>query len=121
MSKKLDVTGVVNELRDGSAFFPSRKPEAKSAHDAPLPIGDPDSPDRRMPNEPTNVSTNEQPMKRSFERKKIRHTFDIYHDQLLSLREMALKRELVFGERTLLGEVVQESLDMLITKELTKE
>jgi hypothetical protein len=69
--------------------------------------------------------TNETTMKRINERlnvrKKIRHTFDIYDDQLLSLREISINREKVFGDRVLLGDLVQEALDMFITKERNKE
>ncbi len=68
-------------------------------------------------NEVTFVPSNE----RSNERKKVRHTFDILGDQLLALREIVIEREKVFGERVLLGELVQEALDMFITKERNKE
>ncbi len=68
-------------------------------------------------NEVTNVRTNE----RSIKRAKIRHTFDIYEDQLLSLKEIALVRQRTFGEKTLLGDLVQEALDTIITKERNKE
>lgn len=68
-------------------------------------------------NEQTNVSTNERHKKRP----KIRHTFDIFADQLISLREITLEREKKFGERVLLGDLAQEALDMLITKERNKD
>jgi len=68
-------------------------------------------------NEVSNVGKNE----RTFQRGKIRHTFDIYEDQLLSLKEVAIARQKLFGERVLLGDLVQEALDTLITKERNKE
>jgi hypothetical protein len=58
---------------------------------------------------------------RTNERIKIRHTFDIFKDQLLSLRKIATQREEIFGSRVLLGELVQEALDLFITKEWNKE
>ncbi len=61
----------------------------------------------------TNVPTNE--------RTKIRHTFDIFHDQLLSLREISLAREKLFGKRVLIGELAQEALDRFIKNERNKE
>jgi hypothetical protein len=64
------------------------------------------------PDELTNVSL--------INRTKIRHTFDIYGDQLLSLREIAIEQEKMFGERVLLGDLVQQALDMLISKEKNK-
>jgi len=68
-------------------------------------------------NEVTFVPSNE----RSNERRKVRHTFDILADQLLALRELVIEREKISGERVLLGELVQEALDMFITKERNKD
>ncbi len=70
---------------------------------------------------PSNEPTNERRNLRLNQREKIRHTFDIYKDQLLSLRQVTLEREATFGDRVLLGDVVQEALDMFITKERNKE
>lgn len=64
-------------------------------------------------NEPTFVRTKERLPKRA----KIRHTFDIFADQLMSLREISLEQEKLFGERVLLGDLAQQALDMFITKE----
>lgn len=130
MSKKLNADSIVNELRGGSAFFPSRSAEPSTAQPAQAATpSDVTLPARQQltptPDKPTIdesfVATNEQTVKRTFQRRKIRHTFDIYHDQLLSLRETALQREIVFGERVLLGDLVQEALDLFITKERNKE
>ncbi len=71
--------------------------------------------------QPSNEPTNERTNARLGKREKIRHTFDIYKDQLLSLRQVTLEREATFGERVLLGDIVQEALDMFITKERNKE
>lgn len=74
-------------------------------------------------NEPTNERTLKRTNVRSLldERRKIRHTFDIFSDQLTSLREVSLNREKIFGKRVLLGDLIQEALDMFITKERNKE
>lgn len=68
-------------------------------------------------NDKPNVSTTEQ----SVERRKVRHTFDILADQLLTLKEIAIGREKTFGKRALLGNLVQEALDLFIAKERNKE
>lgn len=54
---------------------------------------------------------------RSTERTKVRHTFDILSDQLFALRELAVERERTFGRKVLLGGLVQEALDLLISRE----
>jgi hypothetical protein len=58
---------------------------------------------------------------RSNERMKVRHSFDILSDQLLALRELAVERERIFGKKVLLGDLVQEALDMFISKERNHE
>jgi hypothetical protein len=122
MKKTLNETGITNELRGQSAFFP-KEATAPVGEEAGTAAASSHADERR--NEQTNVRINERSGDRSNERsnvrKKIRHTFDIYHDQLLSLRELALNREVLFGERVLLGDLVQEALDMLITKERNTE
>ena len=57
-------------------------------------------------NESTNVRTNE--------RTKIRHTFDIFHDQLLALAEIQAARFKQAGRKPKVGELVQEALDAYI-------
>lgn len=54
-------------------------------------------------------------------RQKIRHTFDIYADQLLSLKEIQLNRARGLEKVYRLGDLVQEALDTFITKERNKE
>jgi hypothetical protein len=142
--KKLNTDAIASELSGASAFFARRTPLSAEPSPAntpsvqqavePSPAAPSPQPHHTHTIPPTSqrpaeqqpmvtptVPTNEQPLKRSFQRKKIRHTFDIYYDQLLSLRELALSREMLFGERVLLGDLVQEALDMFITKERNKE
>lgn len=83
--------------------------------------------------EPQMIRTNERKFERSTERSikrtvkrsidqtnertKVRHTFDILDDQLLTLREISIERQKLFGRRVLLGELVQEALDLFISNE----
>jgi hypothetical protein len=73
---------------------------------------------------PTNEVTNERTSERLTERLKIRnrirHTFDIFSDQLMSLRELSIEQEKTFGERVLLGDLVQQALDLFISKQRNK-
>jgi len=64
-------------------------------------------------NDPPNQSTNV--------RVRVRHSFDIFTDQLLSLREIALTRERRSGLRTRLGDLVQHALDVFIAGEKETE
>lgn len=50
-------------------------------------------------------------------RQRVRHSFDIFADQLLSLRDIALRREHRLGGRVRLGDLVQEALDRFIARE----
>ena len=105
--KKLNEAGVANEL-EGSGFF---KEEGNKS--VPHPTTDTSS----VTKERTNETTNE----RITERSKIRHTFDIYSDQLLSLKEITISKEKISGKRSLIGELVQEALDLFIKKEAIKQ
>lgn len=74
--------------------------------------------------EPTNERTNDQTFGRTHERfikrAKIRHTFDIFADQLMSLREISIEQEKFTGERVLLGDLAQQAFDMFISKQRNK-
>ncbi len=91
----------------------SLRNEATPVNPTPTPV----SPNALGSNNATNERPVEPPLVRSNERRKIRHTFDILADQLLALREIAVEREKLFGDRVLLGDLVQQALDMLIAKE----
>lgn len=65
----------------------------------------------------TNERTNERLIERSDERSRVRHSFDIWRDQLLSLTEIQTERFIQTGRKPKLGELVQEALDAYIAKE----
>jgi hypothetical protein len=71
-------------------------------------------------NEKSNERTFERNTKRYVKRNKIRHTFDIFADQLLSLREISIDEEKLTGERVLIGDLAQQALDMFISKHRNK-
>ena len=140
MSKKLNEISMQSELSSSAFFKPPAKQEDAAVESVKAPISaktseDDDNttslPEQEPKNaeqtetettkKPSNEPTNERRNVRFNKREKIRHTFDIYKDQLLSLRQIALAREATFGERVLLGDIVQEALDMFITKERNKE
>lgn len=114
-------------LRDATKIIePELKPMPGSemlTQEAAVEVGD----------EPQMIRTNERKFERSTERSikrtvkrsidqtnertKVRHTFDILDDQLLTLREISIERQKLFGRRVLLGELVQEALDLFISNE----
>ena len=65
----------------------------------------------------TNGSTNVRSFERSEPRTRVRHSFDIWQDQLLGLSEIQSDRFSRTGRKPKLGELVQEALDAYITKE----
>ena len=58
---------------------------------------------------------------RPFERSKVRHTFDVFADQVTSLKHIQLEREETFAKRYRLGDLVQEALDLFINKQRNNE
>jgi hypothetical protein len=62
-------------------------------------------------------TSNQPPILPTTVRQRVRHSFDVFADQILSLRDIALKRELQSGLHARLGDLVQEALDEFITRE----
>lgn len=110
MSKKgIDTSKLVNELRGNSVFFQPRPPSPVLSEDtssAPL-HDEPASPRKES------VRTD----KRTNVRKKIRHAFDIWEDQIIDLREIVVKRHRTHGQRCTLGDLAQEAFEAFIQKE----
>ena len=109
---------------------PSAAPSSQQTNitgDLPDPLaGDPENdPSHIRSNQLLNERTIERRMQPRFERTKertkVRHTFDILTGQLLCLREIVISREKTFGKRVLLGDLVQEALDMFIAREQNNE
>ncbi len=61
--------------------------------------------------------TNGRTDERNVERLRVRHSFDIWQDQLLRLSEIQAERFSRSGRKPKLGELVQEALDAYIAKE----
>lgn len=92
------------------------EPEAVSPqNDASIPANPATQHQRN--DEETIVPPGERRNERSNERTKVRHSFDILSDQLFALRELAVERERTFGRKVLLGDLVQEALDLFIARQ----
>jgi hypothetical protein len=72
---------------------------------------------RRHRSSRTSGQTNERTNERVLERSRVRHSFDIWQDQLLGLSEIQANRFSRSGRKPKLGELVQEALDDYIAKE----
>lgn len=108
-----DLSALADELGGAVAAFAQRRPAPPRENPPPAepPLAD-----------SANVRANGRTFERqTLERRRTRHSFDIYSDQLTSLREIALDREKVSGKRVLLGDLVQEALDGFIAAERTKD
>lgn len=62
--------------------------------------------------------TNERSKERTTERAKIRHSFDIFRDQLLDLQEMQIKTIQQGKKKPKLGDLVQVALDEFFKKRI---
>jgi hypothetical protein len=139
--KNLNVDGITNELEGASLFFsksvtplPPNNSKPKDVQSSGIkPLATSNSIDQssinsssldispsREEKKPTNEVTNERTSERLKVRNRIRHTFDIFADQLMSLRELSIEQEKTFGERVLLGDLVQQALDLFISKQRNK-
>lgn len=64
----------------------------------------------------SNVRTNERTFERPPERVRVRHSFDVWQDQLLSLVEIQTNIFSKTGKKPKLGELVQAALETYISK-----
>ena len=103
--KKLNIAGVKNEL-EASAFF--------SPPPAP-------APSKERTAEALNETTKHRLNERTVERTKVRHTFDVFSDQVTSLKRIQLEREETSERRYRMGDLVQEALDSFIAVQRNKD
>ena len=129
MTKKLDEATVLNELREGSAFFRDAKKASKRRINAEVPPAANPSQSVKLSNKPrrqkrtsersnerTNETTNVRTNDGFQKREKIRHTFDIYADQLRALQTLQLEAVQAGKRKPKLGDMVQQALDTFIKK-----
>jgi len=120
MSKKLNIAAIQNELSGGSAFFPSYtdkqepvvEPSDKPVQPVVIPrtIVTPVPPVR--PVLPVRGKDAKPTLKRVM---KSRHPFDIYEDQYVSLRDLAMQERMQGGVGSM-SAMVREALDAFIEK-----
>src|SRR5947209_2495494 len=97
MGKKLNADAILNELSGGSAFFPGFKNSDTSP--TPLPATQPtQSADREILRKQPEQTTPERPNARTnvcpnMKRIITRNSFEIYEDQMYSLRELAYREK----------------------------
>jgi hypothetical protein len=120
MKKKLNIDAMQNELRGGSAFFPSY---TENQQDRPAPVKREEVGNSRnghttspvppvLPVPPVRGKENQPVRKRVM---KSRHPFDVYEDQYQSLRELAMKERMQGGAGSM-SAMVREALDTYIEK-----
>ena len=100
------------ELEDdaGGAATQQAAPEHEPDGDSPPSRG------RAAPS-PKNGLTFERTNERHRERVRVRHSFDVWQDQLTALTELQAHAFSATGRKPKLGELVQEALDAYIAKE----
>jgi len=110
-------TPISYEATTGRMFRPASEVEAERAAlergDLEPSLDEPDDDDQIVQDEETNEWINERTNVRE-ERRVIRHSFDIYHDQLMQLGEIQMRRYRETGKKPKLGRLVQEALDHYI-------
>jgi hypothetical protein len=123
MSKKtLNTAAIANELEGASLFFQKPQQSPAPRNDLPTetaqtlyPTQNRIEPKNERPNVPPNEATNVQKKSRI----KVRHTFDIFQDQLLALQSLQLQAVQKGRKKPKLGDMVQKAIDSYL-KEKTK-
>ncbi|MCL6554669.1 MAG: hypothetical protein K6W08_16350 [Firmicutes bacterium] len=146
----LEQTGLGRQLSGVEGWFPPRaaglaEPSGGAAA-ARAPVADtrPNERTNVRPNERSDGSSDERPAARTDERTavreeaapaelldertagrtnerpRVRHSFDVYRDQIDALQEIQLLRKRRTGRRPTLGELVQQALDRFIEEEYSR-
>lgn len=68
------------------------------------------------PNELVNGRTDGRTKEQPIERAKVRHSFDVYKDQLLALNQLQAEAVLATGRKPGISEMVQEALDKYLSR-----
>jgi len=146
MKKKLNIEGITNELEGASLFFsksPTLPPlpqpvesiiekKENTISDSPtsanLDVSDSQAQNeekqyQKRTDERSNERTTERLNERTFKpkREKIRHTFDIYRDQLVSLQSIQLDRFRAGKKKPKLGKMVSEGIDLYLKQYSSKK
>ena len=142
MKKKLNTESITNELEGASLFFTksvsppslpktdritiekyvSPLPDSPSLANTDIPITQvpiEENQDQKRSNERTFARTYERPNKPK--REKIRHTFDIYKDQLLALQVIQLEAVQSGKKKPKLGKMVSKGIDLFIKQAASKK
>ena len=148
--KKLNIDTIANELEGASLFFAkpasplsALQPDEQKAEtstnslsDSPFfekpanplsQVQDENNQDQKRTNERTferpNDRSNERSIKRlpKQKREKIRHTFDIYRDQLVALQTIQLEKFQAGKKKPKLGTMVAEGIDLYIKQQASKK
>jgi hypothetical protein len=118
MTKKLNITSITNEL-EGSAFFPSKK--TPSVSPTPPSIGDEPKPpeviipaieSKQLVPERANAPTDQRP---NGKRIITRNSFEIYEDQMDSLRKISYQEKMA-GKLGSMSGMVREAIDTYLQK-----
>ena len=121
MKKQLDVDRIQSELSSGSAFFPGYKgsssptPSAKAAEPAPLP----QRPNRDASDRSPERSNARTPVRNTTRRIVTRNSFEIYEDQMDSLRKLAFQQKMQ-GKIGSMSAMAREAIDAYLKKHISE-
>ena len=100
----------------GDIFRPKDVVDAELG-DAPAERPAETEPEAERPNSRTTGRPSERPDERPNDRVRIRHSFDIYRDQLVALADIQIAAFRRSGRKPPIGELVQAALDEYIEKQ----
>lgn len=118
-------TPIAYKETTGRMFRPASEVQAErdaleqDEAEAPPPPPGAGEQDAIIENEETNERNNERTNEQG-ERRVIRHSFDIYHDQLMHMGDIQMRLYRETGKKPKLGRLVQEALDQYIALSTTE-
>ena len=105
------------DLLEKTQAAPDQRPKASRQTTAQGDITSPEmvsEPSVQRTTEPSNEGTKQPTFERTVQRTKVRHTFDVFKDQVLALGDIQQALARRHGTKPRLGDLVQEALDSYI-------
>ncbi len=120
MKKKLNIEAITNELSGGSAFFPGYRREgqgspAEPPNSSPSPQREPEPATSSLSTRSVVRPNSRTPVRPNGRRIITRNSFEIYEDQMDSLRKRAMEEKLE-GKLGSMSAMAREAIDEYLSK-----
>lgn len=120
MKKQLNVDRIQSELSGGSAFFPGYKGRGSPAPETPVPAEVSEQPGGGANARSVERSNGRTPVRDTTKRIVTRNSFEIYEDQMDSLRKLSFQEKMK-GAIGSMSAMVRDAIDVYLKEQLSQQ